>query len=166
MSNTKFVWIVNSLCWISDISANIENGIRSNQLKREEDAAKNELLKKSLYEFKPKISNFGKTEQDITQSIIDDKPFTLKKTDDDYFPPYPENPIKIEDNFKRDNKDLVKTATELNKVDIGSAIKAKNEKIDGILDAAADLPQPNIKTDDDANVTNILCDLFENKTIT
>ena len=61
---------------------------------------------------------------------------------------------------------MVKTATELNKVDIGSAIKAKNEKIDGILDAAADLPQPNIKTDDDANVTNILCDLFENKTMT
>ena len=123
----KFVWTVNSLCWISDISANIENGIRSNQLKRKEDAA-NELLKKSLYEFKPKKSNFGETGQGITQSIIDDKPFILKKTDDDYFPPYPENPIKIEDNFKRDNKDFIKTATELNKIDIGSAIKAKKCK--------------------------------------
>ena len=41
-----------------DILTNIENGIRSNQLKREEDAAKNELLKKSLYKFKQKKNIF------------------------------------------------------------------------------------------------------------
>ena len=75
-----------------------------------------------------KKSNFEKTEQDIISSITDDKPFILKKTDDDYFPPYPENPRKIEDDFKRDNKDFIKAATELNKVDIGSAIEAKNLK--------------------------------------
>ena len=40
--------------------------------------------------------------------------------------PYPENPRKVEDDFKRDNKDFIKAATELNKVDIGSAIEAKN----------------------------------------
>ena len=40
---------------------------------------KSELLKKSLYEFKPKISDFEKTEHDIIQSIINNKPFILKK---------------------------------------------------------------------------------------
>ena len=45
-------------------------------------------------------------------------------------------------------------------------MKQKIKKIDGILDAAADLPQPNVKIDDDANVTDIFGDLFENKTMT
>ena len=151
---------------IVDISANIENAIRSNQLKREEDAAKNELLEKSLYEFKPKISDFERTEKDIIQSIIDDKTFILKKTDDDYFPPQPEVAIKIEDDFKRENKDFLKTAVELNKVDIGSTIEAKNIKIDGILDTAVDLPQDNVKIYGDIKVNDILGDLFENKTMT
>ena len=90
----------------------------------------------------------------------------MKKTDNDYFPPYPENLIKIEDDFKKDNEDFIQTATELNKVDIGSAIEAKNVKIDRVLDAAADLPQPSVKIDDNANVTDIFGDLFENKTMT
>ena len=129
----------------ADISTNIDKGIRSNQLKREVGPAKNELLEKSLYEFKPKKSDFEKPEQDIIQGIIDDEPFILKKTDNDYFPPYPENQIKLEDNLKKDNEDFIKTATEINKVDIESAIEAKNVKIDGVLDAAADLSQPKIK---------------------
>ena len=41
-----------------DISTNIENGIISNQLKREEDAAQKELPEKSVYKFKPKKSDF------------------------------------------------------------------------------------------------------------
>ena len=90
----------------------------------------------------------------------------MKKTDNDYFPPCPENLIKIEDDFKKDNEDFIQTATELNKVDIGSAIEAKNVKIDRVLDAAADLPQPSVKIDDNANVTDIFGDLFENKTMT
>ena len=150
----------------ADISTNIEDGVRSNQLKREGDAAKNESLEKSLYEFKPKKSDFEKTERNIIQSIIDNKPFILKKIDDDYFPPYPENPIKIEDDFKRDNKYFIKTATELSKVDIESTIEAKNVKIDGILDAAADVPQPNVKINDNVNVTDTFGDFFENKTMT
>ena len=44
----------------ADISINIENGIRSNQLKREEDAAKNELTEKSIYEFVTEKSDFKK----------------------------------------------------------------------------------------------------------
>ena len=57
----------------------------------------------------------------------------------------------------------MKTATELYKADIGSAIEAKNVKIDGFLDAVTDLPQPNVKIDDSANVTDIFGKLFENK---
>ena len=110
----------------ADISANIENGIRSNQLKREEEVAKNELVEKSIYELVPKKSDFEKTEQDIIQSIIDDVPYVLKKTDDNYFPPHPENPIKIEDDFKKDNQDFIKTVTELNKTDVAGAVDAKN----------------------------------------
>ena len=102
------------------------------------------MLENSLYRFKPKVSDFETTEQDIIQSIIDDEPFVFKKTDDNYFHPYPEKPIKIEDDFRRDNKDFIKTAVELNKVDIGSANEAKNKKIDGVLDEAADLPQRNV----------------------
>ena len=146
------------------ISTNIQNAIRSNMLKREEHAANNDLFENSGYKFKPKKSDFEKTEQDIVQSIVDDEPFILKKTDNDYFPPYPEHVIKIEDDFKKDNQDFIKTATELNKVDIGSKINAKNVKIDGVLAAAADLPQPNVKVDDKPNVTDIFGDLFENKT--
>ena len=41
----------------ADISINIENGIRSNQLKRKEDATKNELTEKSIYESVPKKQN-------------------------------------------------------------------------------------------------------------
>ena len=78
----------------------------------------------------PKILDFEKTEEDKIQSITDDVSYVLKKTGDDYFPPYPENPIKIEDDFKKDNQDFIKTATELNKTDIASAIEAKNKKID------------------------------------
>ena len=71
--------------------------------------------------------------------------------------------MKTQDDFERDYKEFLKTETELNKVDIGSAIEGKNVKIDGILDATADLPQPNVKIDDNANVTDVFGDLFENK---
>ena len=90
----------------------------------------------------------------------------MKKSHNYYFPPYPENPIKIEDYFEKDNEDFIKTATELNKVYIGSAVEANNVKIDSVLDAAADLPQPNVEIDDNAIVTDIFGDLFENKTMT
>ena len=121
---------------------------------------------KSLYtNSNRKKSDFEKTEQDIIQGIIDNEPFILKKTHNDYFPSYPENLIKIEDDFKKDNEDFIKTATELSKVDIGFAIEAKNVKVDVFLDVAADLPQPNVKIDDNANVTDIFGDLFENKTM-
>ena len=46
----------------------------------------------SLYQ---KNQILKKTEQDISESIIDDKPFILTKTGDDYFLPYPENLRKI-----------------------------------------------------------------------
>ena len=63
----------------ADISTNIDKRIRSNQVKREVEAEKNELLEKSLYKFKPKKSDFEKPEQHIIQDIIDDKPFILQK---------------------------------------------------------------------------------------
>ena len=44
----------------ADISSNIENGIRSNQLKREGEAASYKLTQKSVYEFIPKKSDFEK----------------------------------------------------------------------------------------------------------
>ena len=128
--------------------------------------AKNELVEKSIYELVPKKSDFEKTEQDIIQSIIDDVPYVLKKTDDNYFLPHPENPIKIEDDFKKDNQDFIKTVTELNKTDAAGAVDAKNKKMNGIIDAAADFPLPNAIADDTPNVTDIFRDLFENKTMT
>ena len=85
----------------------------------------------------------------------------MKKTDDDYFPPYRENPIKIEDDFEKNDEDFIKTTTELNKVDKGTAIEAKNKKKEGVLDAAADLSGSN----DQANIIDIFGDLFENKAL-
>ena len=63
----------------ADISTNIENVIRSNQLKTEEEAAKNELFKKSKYEFVPKKSDSEKTQEDKIKSIIDHVPYVQKK---------------------------------------------------------------------------------------
>ena len=89
----------------------------------------------------------------------------MKKTGDDYFPPYPEIPIKIEDDFKKYNQDFIKTVTELNKTDIADAIDAKNKKIEGVIDAAVYFPLPNTIVDDLINVTDIFGDLFKNKTM-
>ena len=51
-------------------------------------------------------------------------------------------------------------AIELNRVDIRSAIEAKNIKIESILEAAADLLQDNVKIDDDIKVNDIFGDFW------
>ena len=63
----------------AEVSSRLQEAMRSNKLKREEDGNKNEEIKKVLYDFKPKTSNFEKTEQEIIQSILDQEDFVLKK---------------------------------------------------------------------------------------
>ena len=63
----------------AEVSSKLQEAIRSNKQKREEDEIKNEEIKNELYSFKPKISYFEKTEQEIIKSILDQEDFVLKK---------------------------------------------------------------------------------------
>ena len=69
----------------------------------------------------------------------------------------------MKDGFNEGNDAFIKTATEIKKVNIGSAIEARNEKIDGVLDAVADLPPHNVKVNDAPKFIDIFGNLFENK---
>ena len=65
---------------------------------------------------------------------------------------------QIQEEFEQDDKDLHQAALEFNKVDLAAAEdakKKKKKKIEGILDAAADLPPDNTIIDDDIKIENI-----------
>ena len=94
----------------AEVSSRLQEAVRSDKLKREEDKNKNEEIKKELYNFKSKKSNFEKPEQEIIQSFLDQEDFVLKKTDDDYFDSRPENTQQIQQEFDQDNKDFVQIA--------------------------------------------------------
>ena len=61
---------------------------------------------------------------------------------------------------------FIKTATEIDKVDIGFATEARNENVDGVLDAATHLLPDNVKADDVPKINDSFADLFENKILT
>ena len=86
------------------------------------------------------------------------KPFLYKKTENDYILPQPQTAEIIQKETEQNNAGYLQTALEFNKVNLTTARENLEKKIDGILDAAADLPPQNVKIDDTPKLNDIFID--------
>ena len=82
----------------------------------------------------------------------------MQKTGNDYVEPKPQTLTEIEDETDEDKKGYLQTAIDFSKVDLTMAWENQEKKIEGILDAAANLPPKNVKIDDHPTISDIFID--------
>ena len=70
---------------------------------------------------KKKKSDFKETENEIVQSIINNKKFTLQKAENNYIEPKLQTVIEFEDESDQDKKHYLQRAIDFNKVDLTTA---------------------------------------------
>ena len=81
-----------------------------------------------MYNFKDEKTDFEKTENEIVQIILDNEPFSLPKTENDYMAAETQTVKEIRNETEQGNKHYLETVFDFSKVDLTTA-KENLEKI-------------------------------------